>query len=95
MIYQGTRGFVQVWQDGVPMLRAQVSKLEGNPGTRLRTAHWGMYSSGTVDQGIQYNDDIRICTLREPLADLLHEPRCAPDSESPAVALPAKSSTAP
>lgn len=95
MTYQGTRGFVQVWQDGVPMLRAQVSKLEVNPGTRLRTAHWGMYASGTVGQGTQYNDDIRICTLEKPLADLLHEPRCAPNSASPAVALPAESSTAP
>ena len=76
MTYQETTGFVQVWQDGVPMLRALVSNLESNPGTRLRTAHWGMYASGTLDQGVQYNDEIRICTLDEPLADLVREPPC-------------------
>jgi len=76
LIYRGTTGFVQVWQDGVPMLRAQVSQLAANPGTRLRTAHWGMYASGTVDQGVQYNDEIRICVLSNPLTDLIHEPRC-------------------
>lgn len=76
IIYQGTTGFVQVWQDGTPILRAQVSKLATHPGTRLRTAHWGMYASGTVSQGVQYNDEIRICTLGEPLMDLVREPRC-------------------
>lgn len=76
--YQGSSGFVQVWQDGVPMLRARVSQLERYPGTRLRTAHWGMYAPATQDHGIQYNDDIRICTLREPLADLVSEPGCPP-----------------
>lgn len=74
--YQCSTGLVQVWQDGVPMLRAQVSQLEYHPGTRLRTAHWGMYASGTLDHGVQYNDDIRICTLREPLADFVREPHC-------------------
>jgi hypothetical protein len=76
ILYQGTTGSVQVWQDGTPMLRAEVSKLAIHPGTRLRTAHWGMYASGTVSQGVQYNDDIRICTLREPLTDLASEPGC-------------------
>lgn len=81
MLYQGTTGLVQVWQDGVPMLRAQIPILASNPGTRLRTAHWGIYGSGTLDHGVQYNDDIWICTLREPLADLVVEPRC-PDTQS-------------
>ncbi len=76
MIYQGTTGMVQVWQDGIPVLRAQIPSLKDNPGTRLRTAHWGMYGSGTLDQGIQYNDDIRICTLSKPLTDLITEPVC-------------------
>lgn len=74
--YQGKSGRVQVWQDGAPMLRARVSQLEQNPGTHLKTAHWGMYASGTLDHGVQYNDDIRICTLDKPLTDLTKEPVC-------------------
>jgi hypothetical protein len=74
--YQGSTGFVQAWQDGVPMLRARVSQLQQFPGTHLRTAHWGMYASGTLDHGIQYNDDIRICTLSKPLIELKQEPVC-------------------
>jgi hypothetical protein len=76
MVYEGRTGFVQVWQDGVPMLRARVSALATNAGTRLRTAHWGMYASMSLAQGVQYNDDIRICTLTKPLDDLVQEPRC-------------------
>jgi hypothetical protein len=41
--YEGDSGFVQVWQDGVPMLRADVVLLESSPGTHLQRAHWGMY----------------------------------------------------
>lgn len=93
--YQGTAGFVQVWQDGVPMLRAHVSKLGSHPGTRLRTAHWGMYASRSVARGVLYNDDIRICTLIEPLFDLVREPRCLPDSTSPAGRDPAEPPAAP
>lgn len=74
--YEGTSGFVQAWQDGAPLLRARVSKLEDNPGSRLRTAHWGMYASPTLDHGVQYNDDIRICPLDAPLTDFSSEPSC-------------------
>ena len=76
ILYEGTTGLVQVWQDGVPMLRAEVAQLAQSPGTRLRTAHWGMYASGSLDHGVQYNDEIRICTLSTPLSDLVREPRC-------------------
>lgn len=76
MHYEGSSGFVQAWQDGTPMLRARVSLLKQHPGTRLKTAHWGMYASGTLDHGIQYNDEIRICTLPKPLVDLKREPAC-------------------
>ncbi|MCP4600814.1 MAG: hypothetical protein GY847_09830 [Proteobacteria bacterium] len=76
MHYEGTDGFVQVWQDGVPMLRANVANLADNPGTRLTRAHWGMYASAGLDQGIQYNDDISIWSLGEPLTDLEEEPDC-------------------
>jgi hypothetical protein len=78
LLYAGTSGFVQVWQDGVPMIRAEVSKLATSPGTRLLTAHWGMYASESLDHGVQYNDDIRICRLDTPLSDLVREPTCEP-----------------
>jgi hypothetical protein len=78
ILYQGTTGVVQVWQDGIPMLRAEVSVLDQHPGTRLRTAHWGMYASGEIDHGVQYNDDIAICSLSAPLTDLVQEPVCPP-----------------
>lgn len=74
--YEGTDGFVQVWQDGVPMLSARVSALQSSPGTTLTRAHWGMYANGAVTQGIQYNDDIEIWTLDAPLSDLETEPDC-------------------
>ena len=74
--YEGTDGFVQVWQDGVPMLRAQVSRLGDNPGTNLTRAHWGMYAHPDVSQGIQYNDDIGIWALDAPLSDFETEPDC-------------------
>lgn len=76
VLYQGTTGFVQAWQDGIPMLRGQVPYLEKYPGIRLMTAHWGMYASKETTQGVQYNDDIRICRLDVPLADLVREPEC-------------------
>lgn len=71
--YEGADGFIQVWQDGTPMLRATLPK---NPGRRLRTAHWGMYAAGTVKSGIEYNDDISIWRLQKPLTDFTTEPRC-------------------
>jgi hypothetical protein len=76
MHYEGDTGTVKVWQDGKPMLQARVSQLEAHPGTHLRTAHWGMYGSGTLDHGTQYNDNIRICKLTTPVAKLLREPSC-------------------
>lgn len=78
MHYQGNTGTVQVWQDGKPILQARVSQLAQYPGTHLRTAHWGMYGSGSLDHGIQYNDDIRICTLNSPPENLMREPSCPP-----------------
>jgi len=74
--YEGNTGFVQIWQDGVAMLRAEVSELGGFPGTKLTRAHWGMYASATTTQGVQYNDDIQLWTLASPLVDLDSEPDC-------------------
>jgi hypothetical protein len=74
--YEGATGFVQAWQDGVPMLRATVAQLASFPGDSLVTAHWGMYAAAGVDHGVQYNDAIRIWTLGEKLDDLVTEPVC-------------------
>ena len=74
--YQGSDGFVQVWQDGVPVLRAQVARLGDHPGTNLSRAHWGMYANSDVDHGVQYNDDIGIWELDGPLTDFETEPDC-------------------
>jgi hypothetical protein len=76
VLYEGTTGFVQAWQDGVPMLRATVSALASYPGDSLVTAHWGMYAAAGADHGVQYNDGIRIWTLDSELTDLVTEPRC-------------------
>jgi hypothetical protein len=76
MLYQGKSGFVQVWQDGVPTLRANVVGLAESPGTRLKYSHWGMYAGPTATQGVQYNDSIQVWELAEPLAELEDEPGC-------------------
>jgi hypothetical protein len=74
--YEGSDGFVQVWQDGVPVLLANVSRLEDHPGTNLSRAHWGMYAHPDVSDGVQYNDDIGIWELDAPLTDFETEPNC-------------------
>jgi hypothetical protein len=74
--YEGSTGFVQVWQDGVPVLRGEVALLADFPGTTLERAHWGMYANAETDQGTQYNDDISVWTLDAPLDDLEADPDC-------------------
>jgi uncharacterized membrane protein YgcG len=69
--YEGASGYVRVWQDGVPVLEGTYTNTTG---TNLQRAHWGWYSSGSIDQGVQYNDEIQIWTLSEPLTDLNTEP---------------------
>lgn len=81
--YAGDTGFVQLWQDGEPVLRARIPGLREHPGTRLRTAHWGMYASAGVARAVQYNDDIRICALAAPLRDFVAEPQCPAGTTTP------------
>lgn len=81
--YDGPVGFVQVWQDGVPMLRASYTRRAG---THLRRAHWGMYADGGVTDAVQYNDAIELWTLSEPLADLVTEPLPATEPGDAALA---------
>jgi hypothetical protein len=82
IVYEGG-GYLQLWQDGVPMLRAAVPGLKTYPGPHLRTAHWGMYARGSVKQAVQYNDNISICALDTPLTDLIREPLCPAGLENP------------
>jgi MYXO-CTERM domain-containing protein len=69
--YQGAQGTIRVWQDGVAVLEGTYTNVSG---TNLMRAHWGWYSSGSIDQGVQYNDEIQIWRLSEPLTDLVTEP---------------------
>ena len=76
--YDGDEGFVQAWQDGVPVLRGRFTQCQGS---YLYHAHWGMYANGAVFDAVQYNDALRIWTLDRKLTDeeLLHEPIPAPE----------------
>lgn len=69
--YNGGNGSVRLWQDGVPVLEGTYSAVAGR---NLMRAHWGWYSSGSLAKGVQYNDEIQIWTLDEPLRDLASEP---------------------
>jgi MYXO-CTERM domain-containing protein len=69
--YQGAQGYIRVWQDGVAVIEGTYTNVSG---TNLMRAHWGWYSSGSIDQGVQYNDEIQIWRLSEPLTELASEP---------------------
>jgi hypothetical protein len=69
--YQGAQGYIRVWQDGLAVLEGTYTQVSG---TNLMRAHWGWYSSGSIDHGVQYNDEIQIWRLSEPLTDLVVEP---------------------
>jgi hypothetical protein len=60
----GGDGSVCVWQDGEAVLAGQWDAVQGQ---NLRRAHWGEYAAKSVDHGTQYNDEIQIWTLSEPL----------------------------
>jgi hypothetical protein len=64
-------GLVHVWQDGMHIMRGVFTQASGN---HLLRAHWGLYAPGTLTQGAEYNDEIQIWTLSEPLTDFEKEP---------------------
>jgi hypothetical protein len=70
--YDGGNSFTQVWQDGVPMLRADYTPPTS--GTSLLRAHWGLYAHPGVDFARLYNDENKIWELSEPLTDFAAEP---------------------
>jgi MYXO-CTERM domain-containing protein len=76
----GGDGVVCTWQDGVPMIAGTWNEADG---THLTRVHWGEYAAGAVNNGVQYNDEIQLWTLDEPL------PGCdGPEPESPYAPLP-------
>jgi hypothetical protein len=87
-------GTVVVWQDGVPIMRGRYTDSQGR---NLMRAHWGMYASGGTSKAVQFNDDVQIWTLSEPLTDFSVEPASPYAEEQPEepVANPADAGTAP
>jgi MYXO-CTERM domain-containing protein len=78
-------GTVVVWQDGAPIMRGRYTDTTGQ---NLMRAHWGMYASGGTSSAVQYNDDIQIWTLSEPLTNFTDEPESPyveQEPEEPAV----------
>ncbi len=63
---QNGDGTVCAWQDGVPVMTGKWTKVDG---PNLMRTHWGMYAAGSVDHGVQYNDEIQIWGIDAPLAD--------------------------
>jgi hypothetical protein len=43
-------------------------------GDVLEKAHWGLYASGNIPANRQYNDDIQVWNLTEPITDFTDEP---------------------
>lgn len=64
---------MHVWQDGVHMFSGSGGNMS-NGGDNLMRAHWGMYAGAAQDNGVQYNDVIRIWSLDAPLTDFSEEP---------------------
>ena len=60
-----------VWKDGTPCMRA-VNRLVGTG--NLMRAHWGLYTAGSLSEGMQLNDDIQIWGLSGPWTDFTREP---------------------
>lgn len=66
-------GYMRLWMDGVPIFEGHGDRISGYEDWLLR-AHWGLYASGSVASGVQYNDSIQIWALDDPLEDLETEP---------------------
>ncbi len=63
-------GEMLVWMDGRLVFEAKKS----HPDPKFQSAHWGMYASGDVDNGVQFNDDIKVWRLPAPWPDRNVEP---------------------
>ncbi|MBI5723534.1 MAG: hypothetical protein HZA50_06215 [Planctomycetes bacterium] len=63
-------GKIWVWMDGKLIFEAQ----KNHSNQFFEAVHWGMYTNGNVDNGVQYNDDIQVWRLSAPWADRNREP---------------------
>jgi hypothetical protein len=66
-------GYMRLWMDGVPIFEGTGDPISAYDDWLLR-AHWGLYGTGDLTEGVQYNDSIQIWALDEPLEDLEAEP---------------------
>jgi hypothetical protein len=65
------KNLIFAWMDDKPVMSAKNIKPGGS---NLMRAHWGLYTSGNLFEGIQYNDDIQIWGLSEPWTDFSRVP---------------------
>ncbi|MBN2037681.1 MAG: hypothetical protein JW768_13150 [Chitinispirillaceae bacterium] len=68
---------IVAWMDSTPVMRAK--NIKGGGGNLMR-AHWGLYASGNLFEGVQYNDDIQIWGLSGPWTDFSRVPPSPYDS---------------
>lgn len=65
------KNLIFAWLDSTPVMSAKNIKPGGS---NLMRAHWGLYTSAILFEGIQYNDDIQIWGLSEPWTDFSRVP---------------------
>lgn len=65
------KNLIFAWMDSTPVMSAKNIKPGGS---NLMRAHWGLYTSGNLFEGIQYNDDIQIWGLSEAWTDFSRVP---------------------
>ena len=65
------KNLIFAWMDSTPVMSAKNIKPGGS---NLMRAHWGLYTSSNLFEGIQYNDDIQIWDLSEPWTDFSRVP---------------------
>ena len=70
---------IYCWMNGKPCMKATNIKPGGS---NLQRAHWGMYASGNLPEGVQYNDDIQIWGLTGPWTDFTRVPPSPYDANS-------------
>ena len=78
--YRDEYDHMYVWKDGELIFKANGGNID-QQSPFLKRAHWGLYASGNVPGGVQYNDAIQIWTLDAPWKDFSKEPPSPWDGE--------------
>ncbi len=68
---------VYCWMNDQPCMKATNIKPGGS---NLQRAHWGLYTSGNIFEGVQYNDDVQVWGLTEKWTDFKKVPPSPYDS---------------